>query len=208
MISMKVQINIDPEKLLKGWEEEANAAMEDLMMAAYNEWKDEAGRVFNTTRRVYQEAVQYQLIRPGTVHVFLQAADDRDNWLANALEVGYGKYNIWPAVLSGRGRTESRAAYYYSEKAKKPLKGAFKGGAPKTPFVDIPFRPGKVISPGMSKTKEQGRPDFYRRMSRGNIKGKWIHPGFQPRALSNHVVEYVKKTVPDIFGPFMARVTK
>jgi hypothetical protein len=205
MITMKIKININEDDLIGKIEEKANAAMEDLMMAAYEEWRDEAGRVLNTTRLVYREAIQYQLIKPGTVHLFLQAEDDTDNWLANALEVGYQKFNIWPAVLSGRGTTSSKAAYHYSEQAKKGPQ--FKGAAPGTPFVDIPFRPGQRLQPGMSRRKVQGRPESYRRMSRKNVQGKWIHPGFQPRAIAEHVVEYVKETAQDVFNSKLGKIT-
>jgi hypothetical protein len=204
MISINMEIQFNEDELFKKLEKLANAAMEDLMIAAYEEWRDEAGRVLNTTRLVYREAIQHQLVRPGTVHLFLQSTDETDNWLANALEIGYGKFNIWPAVLSGRGTTHSRAAYYYSDRGKR--KG-FKGGAPATPFVDIPFRPGYRLQPGMSRRKVQSRPTAYRRMSRNNIQGKWIHPGFQPRALAEHVVEYVKETAQDVFSPRFAKVT-
>jgi hypothetical protein len=212
MISMNMKINLDVDQFFKELEEMANAAMEDLMMAAYDEWRDQAGRVLDTTRLVYREAIQHQLIRPGTVHLFLQSEDKTDNWLANALEIGYGKFNIWPAVLSGRGATQSRAAYYYSERGKK--KG-FKGGAPATPFVDIPFRPGVRLQPGMSRRKIQATPDEYRRMSRGNVQGKWIHPGFpspnKPHlgsgAMIEHVVQYVKETAQDIFDGKLNKVT-
>lgn len=197
MIKIDMKINLDMDRFIKELEDLCHAAMEDLMMAAYEEWRDEAGRVLNTTRLVYREAIQHQLIRPGTVHVFLQSADETDNWMAHALELGYQKFNIWPAVLSGRGSTQSRAAYYYSERAKK--KGAFKGEAPKTPFVDIPLRPEHRLQPGMSRRKIQSKPDAYRRMSRGNVRGKWIHPGFQPRAIADHVVGYVKDVAQDLF---------
>jgi hypothetical protein len=199
---MKININVD--KFIKELEEMCNAAMEDLMMAAYREWQDEAGRVLNTTRLVYREAIQQQLIRPGTVHLFLQSTDEKDNWLANALELGYHKFNIWPAVLSGRGTTQSKAAYYYSEHAKKA--GEFKG--PKAPFVDIPFRTGQTLKPGLSeRRKAASGVGEYRRMSRGNIKGKWIHPGFQPRAIADHVVKYVEETAQDLFDVKLRKVT-
>jgi len=199
MIKWKVTINYKPDGVFDSIAKECEAAMEDLMMAAWDHWRDLASEL-NTTRRVYREAVQKRLVSPGEVILYLQSEDDRDNFLANAIELGYSKFNIWPAVLSGRGKTQSKAAYFFSKLAKK--KGMFKGAAPKTPFVDIPFRPGKALSPGLSKTKEQGRPSFYRRMSRGNIQGKWIHPGFKAKNFAEQVVEYVEEIAPDVFrGP-------
>ena len=207
MISINIKIDFDEDELLGKLEDMAHAAMEDLMRAAYEEWRNEASRVLNTTRAVYKEAIQQQLVRPGTVHLYLQSEDETDNWLANALEIGYGKFNIWPAVLSGRGSTQSRAAYHYSNHKGVKKKGQFKGAAPKTPFVDIPFRPGERLQPGLSRRKVQSAPDSYRRMSRGNIQGKWIHPGFQPRAMAEHVVKYVKETAQDVFSGALGKVT-
>lgn len=203
MIKVKVKINFKPDEMFAALEKECEAAMEDLMMAAWNHWRDLAAEL-NTTRKVYREAVQKKLVEPGMVNLFLQSEDDRDNFLANALELGYSQYNIWPAVLSGRGATKSRAAYHYSEQAEK--KGEFKGAAPKTPFVDIPFRPGATVKPGMSQTKQAGKPEFYRRMSRGNIQGKWIHPGFKARDFASQVVEYVEETAPEVFNALLKNV--
>lgn len=203
MIKIKVDINFDPEKFVGDLERQAEAAMEDLMMAAWNFWRDQAQEL-NTTRKIYREAVQYKLVSPGEVNLFLQSDYERDHFLANALEIGYQKYNIWPAVLSGRGKTESKSAYHYSEYAGKSRRGQFKGAAPKTPFVDIPFRPGKVLAPGR---KEASKPAFYRRMSRSNIQGKWIHPGFEPRNFAERVIEYVEDTAPEVFGPLLRKVS-
>jgi hypothetical protein len=201
MIKVKVKVMFKPDAVFDAIEHECEAAMEDLMLAAWNYWRDQAEEL-NTTRRVYREAVQKRLVAPGEMILFLQSEDDRDNFLANALELGYSKFNIWPAVLSGRGSTKSKSAYYYSGISKKPKFQGFKGGAPKTPFVDIPFRPGKTLVPGLSKSKEMGKPAFYRRMSRHNIEGKWIHPGFKARNFAERVAAYIEETAEDVFsGP-------
>jgi hypothetical protein len=202
MIKIKVTVDFDDEAIYEKIEAQCHAAMEDVMVAAWDYWRDLAEEL-NTTRKVYREAVQKKLISPGEAHLFLQSDDERDHFLANALELGYTKYNIWPAVLSGRGKTKSKSAYFYSEHKGVKKAGQFKGAAPKTPFVDIPFRPGATIPPGR---KMASRPAFFRRMSRGNIQGKWIHPGFDARDFASKVVEHVEETAPDVFGPLLRRI--
>jgi hypothetical protein len=195
LLKVTVKINFNPDELIDNYREAAYKGMEQLMVAAAEEWRAEAGRKLKTTRRAYKNAVQNRLVSKGKVHLFLQASDPSDNFVVNALETGYKKFKIWPAVLAGRG-------YYASRKIGK---GKREQEHARRPYVDIPFR---------LSGKEQGAPSLYRRMSRNNVKGKWIHPGFKPLGtggldapLSAHVVEYVKTTAPDVFGPLLRKVT-
>ena len=79
-------------------------------------------------------------------------------------------------------------------------------GLPPVPFADIPFR--------TKGAKQQGTPNAYRRISPNqDTDASWMHPGFKdkgqggPGPLRPEVVEYIKKTAPDIFRPLLAKVT-
>lgn len=195
MIKATVEVNVNVKQMTQDYIDAINKAMTEIMMDAYHFWQDLAGKKLHTTKRIYREAVQHKEVEPGNVEVFLQHTDEKDNWLATALETGHPQILLWRKTLAGR------AAFHHSSLSKNPH--SFKGAAPKTPYVDIPFR---------LRAKEQGKPDFYRRMSRKNIQGKWIHPGFKPIGKGGpgpmipEVIKHIQEEAPKTISKLMARV--
>lgn len=211
MIKVDVKVNVDSKALLSDYIDAAYKAMEELMMAAYHEWQDEAGRKLHTTVRAYREAVQYKLVSPGEVNVFLQQSDDFDHWIANALERGSPTFNIRKARLSKIGNTipppkKRTPAQNYA--IRKYLESVGRWGLPRVPYVDIPIYKGQ--------TRESGRPTAVRRVSKHTeaMRGTWQHPGFRPLGeggltapLREHVVEFIVEEAPKIFNKLLSKVS-
>lgn len=209
MIKVEVEINVDPKALIEDYIDIAYKAMEELMMAAYHEWQDEAGRKLKTTRQAYRDAIQHKLVSPGEVELFLQQGSDSDHWIANALEGGHPPIDIRAAVL--------RKAVLHPERTKKMsreqrwamisyLKAQGRWGQPPTPYTDRPIHTGGTRTPG--------RAGIVRRISKNTPNEKWQHPGFRPggsggleRPLRDAVVDFILKEAPEIFTRLFAKVS-
>lgn len=207
-IRIKIKTQFDPSKLFKEYEEAAEKAMEELMHAAYQEWQDEAGRRLHTTRRAYRDALQSKLISPGLFEIFLQHVDDKDNWLANALETGARPFNIREKVLAtAKLHPERMAKMSPRQRAMmiKYLREHGRLGLPPTPYTDVPFIAGGV---------KEGKPSAFRRISKNqDTQSKWDHPGFQPEGtggpgpLMPKVIEFIEEQAPEIFNRLFAKVS-
>ena len=202
MIHIKVNIKVDLKAKADKIEGAVEKGLRQLTLAAFHEWQDEAGRKLRTTRRRYQDSLQYMIESGNTSTITLQAKDPSTQWLVNALENGVGSFDMKPSRLGmAKSRSGGKPAYYWS-----PLHSTLPGekkkkGQPyyqEVPFVDIPFRTG---------AKESSRPTSYRRMHKGS--SGFIHPGFKPSGTGGpgpmrpHVVEYIRKTAADVFGPLI-----
>ena len=181
------------QKQIRSIEAGAKQGLRELTRAAHLEWIDEAGRKLNTTRRRYQDSVQYTLEGPYRGVITLQAKDKGTQWLVLALERGVKGFDLKP----GRLGKDNRPAYYWSKHATIVAAGKKKEpGDPyyqTPPFVDIPFR---------TKSKEQEKPDSYARLHSGSHGFR--HPGFKPKGdggpgpMRPAVIEYIKETAQDV----------
>lgn len=154
-----------------------------LAQQAYHEWQEEAGRRLKTTRRRYQDAIQL-VVDGNKAELRLQAKDASTQWLVNALEYGVESFDMKPSRLKGK------PAYFWSE-YHGTLPGTKKEpGQPyyqTPPFVDIPFG---------GHAKQGSTPSHYRRIHAGS--SGFQHPGLKPRNMRETVVEYIKKTAPEV----------
>lgn len=204
-IQIKVHAEVDMEKVEKGITEAAEKGLRQLTQQAYEEWQNVAARKLKTTRRRYQDSLSFEMKSSNVGTITLQAKDKNTEWLINAIEAGAEPFSIrdavldkakkhWPRPMSDEQR---RAMFAYLAKEGRL-------GKPPVPFTDVPFR--------SSGSKEQGRPNAYRRISPNTKPDGWKHPGFKPKGgggpgpLREEVVEYVKKTAADVFTPLLARV--
>ncbi len=196
-IKIKIDINIPFDK----WTDDIEAAlaegMRDLMMKAHGEWQDAAARTLHSTKRAYQEAIQYKIVDPRTVHLSLSHNDKRKNWLVNALELGQESFP---------GRVPKTLE---SSKATTWSSGPKRGSAKATPFMDIP-KWGKGAVPIEGAVPAGG----YRRMTANNAS-KWKHPGFRPsgkgglqKPLREDVVQMIKDKAPGLFKKLIDEVVK
>lgn len=194
MIQIKMKIDtskIDLEGLGNKIADAAEKGLRQLTQQAYEEWQNIAARRLKSTRRVYQDALSFEVDGSGVGHITLQAKDPSTNWLVTKLETGVASFDMKPSRLAGK------PARHWSDL--HPTKPGEKKKNP--PFVDIPFR---------TKSKQQAKPDRYRRISEKSTG--FIHPGFKPIGkagpgpMREEVVEYVRKTAPDVFQPLLARV--
>lgn len=208
MISIKIKINVDLNSKMEAIEEACEKGLNDLTMAAFKEWQDEAGRRLHTTRRMYQDALSYSMVDKKHGEIKLQPGKTKLAWLILALENGLQSYDMKPGFM------ESHSAYHWSplhktlankkKKAEDDFIGkSLYGKGMDPPFVDVPFR---------LKSKEQNEPDYYRRVHSRSTG--WIHPGFKPigkggpGSMAPHVIEYIKKTAGDVFLPLIkARIS-
>ena len=216
VVEVKVEINIPFDK----WFDEIEAAlaegMRDLMMKAHGEWQDAAARTLHSTKRMYQDAIQFKVVDDRTTHLFLSHNDQKKNWLVNALELGHGPMLPWRATLAGRkafywNSGSRRGTYKWSsyaagyegrKKARKPP-GGYK------PFMDIP-QWGKGVSP--IEGRAPAGKDAFKRMTAGN-SARWTHPGFKPegkggldKPLREDVIQLVKDEAPKIFKKLIEQV--
>lgn len=204
-IKIKLKTDVDLEKKAKDIADAAEKGLRQLTQQAYEEWQNVAARRLKTTRRRYQDALSFSMQGRDTGVITLQAKDERTNWLVTALENGVESFSIreavlakaqkhWPRQMSDKQR---RAMFAYLAKVGRL-------GKPPVPFTDVPFR--------TSGSKEQGKPNAYRRISPNTDPAAWSHPGFKPKGsggpgpLREEVVEYVKKTAKDVFQPLLARI--
>jgi hypothetical protein len=209
MIKIDIKVNVDPKALLEDYVDAAYKAMEELMMAAFHEWQEEAGRKLKTTQRAYRDAIQHKLVSPGEVDIFLQQSDDFDNWIANALEGGHPTFNIREKVLAKAVLHPERMKNMKDKQRRRMfayLKSVGRLGLPAVPYSDVGF--------GRKGSKE-GKPSDFRRVSKNqDTKSKWQHPGFRPigqgglsAPLRDHVVEFIQKEAPEIFNKLFAKVS-
>lgn len=208
MVKITIEIKFEVEQLTLELMEAAHKAMEEIMMAAYHEWQDEAGRKLNTTRRAYRDAIQHKVVSPGEVELFLQGTNDKDNWIANALEAGCPTFNIRDGVLKGAKLHPERMAHM-SEKQRRRmfayLKSVGRLGLPPTAYSDVGF---------MRAGTKEGKPSEFRRISKNHdTKSSWEHPGFKPAGtgglgepLRNAVVKFVEENAPEIFNKLLSKV--
>lgn len=205
-IDIKVQSNIDFDKLEKSIGSAVEKGTRQIVQQAYEEWQNIAGRKLKTTRRRYQDALSFTMTGDNSGEISLQAKDKNTQWLVSALEGGAEAFSIrdrvlakakthWPRPMSPAQRKAMFA--YLAEKGRL--------GERPTPFTDVPFR--------TSGAKQQGTPNAYRRISKNTPSEKWKHPGFRPKGsggpgpLREEVIEYVKKTAKDVFIPLFARIS-
>jgi len=204
-IKIKIHTEVDLEDKAKQIGEAVEKGMRQLTQQTYEEWQNVAARKLKTTRRRYQDSLSFSMDGPNNGSITLSAKDKATNWLVTAIENGIEPYSIrestmakakkhWPRDMSDRQR---RAMFAYLAKVGRL-------GKPPVPFTDIPFRTGGA--------KEQGKPNSFRRISPNTAPDAWGHPGFKPKGgggpgpLREEVIEYVKKTAQDVFGPLLARV--
>jgi hypothetical protein len=204
-IKVKIRTEVDLEAKAKEIEKAAEKGIRQLTQQAFEEWQSVAARRLRTTRRRYQDSLSFTMTGPMTGEITLSAKDKNTNWLINAIENGVEEFSIrdavlakakkhWPREMSDKQR---RAMFAYLAKVGRL-------GKPPVPFTDVAFRTGGA--------KEQGKPNAFRRISPNTPSDAWAHPGFKPKGrggpgpLREEVVEYVKKTAQDVFGPLLARV--
>ena len=202
MIQITMDVRINFEANLTALNDAIEKGLRQLTMQAHQEWQDEAARRLKTTRRRYQDSLQYTIESSNTASITLQSADPSTQWLVNALEQGVDSFDMKPSRLGyAPSRSGGKPAFFWSSlhqtlpgKRKEPGQPFYQP----TPFVDIPFRGGGA---------KEGRPTSYRRMHIGS-QG-FIHPGFKPLGkggpgpLRPAVVEYIRKTAPEVFGPLI-----
>jgi len=206
MIKITIDIKFEAKGLVQDYVDAAYKAMEELMMAAYQEWQDEAGRKLHTTRRAYRDAIQHKLVSPGEVELSLQQSDDKDNWIAGALEAGHPGFSIRDRVLAkAKKHTEREMSDRQRRAMFSYLARVGRLGKPPVPYTDIPFRTGGG--------KEQGKPNKFRRISPNTAPGTWKHPGFKPiggggleKPLRDAVIAFVEKEAPVIFNKLLSKV--
>jgi hypothetical protein len=203
---INIKIEVDLAALGQKLQKAIGEALKQLTVQAYEEWQNEAGKKLKTTRRRYQDALHYTVKSDTESEIVLYAKDKKTNWIVTALERGVGSYSIRDAALKKAklqtNRTMSdkqrRAMFAYLAKVGRL-------GLPPTPFVDIPFRSKGSL--------EQGDPNAWRRISKNTKTGSWKHPGFKPVGsggpgpLRPAIVEYIKKTAGEVFGPILARLS-
>jgi hypothetical protein len=204
-IKITVHTDLDLEKVEKGITEAAEKGLRQLTQQAYEEWQNIAARRLKTTRRRYQDSLSFTMKDANTGVISLHAKDKDSEWLINALENGVEPYSIREAVLAKAKKhwprdmspQQRRAMFAY-------LARVGRLGKPPVPFTDVPLRTGG--------SKEQGKPNAFRRISPNTKPDGWQHPGFKPKGgggpgpLREEVIEYVKKTAGDVFASLLARV--
>lgn len=198
-LTYKVELNLD--KSFNQIKKQSEKILEQLLEAAWSEWQAEAGRVLNSTRRIYQDSVQKEVMTPGQVRLFLAHNDSRSNFLANAVELGCGPKKIWKSTFS------KRKAYFFSSMA-RVWKDQTKYGQihpavdfkviwPSTPpFMDVPNWAGSEAKQGQAP---KANPPF-RRMSTRTVEEKWTHKGIKARNISKHVLDYIQEQIPVVFS--------
>lgn len=188
MIKIKVKVRIPFLDRIGRIKQAIDEGTRTLTTQAMHEWQDEAGRRLKTTRRRYQDAIQ-MTVDGNTSELRLQAKDAKTQWLVTSLEYGVEPFDMKPKRLEGK------PAFFWSE-YHGTLPGVKKApGQPyyqPTPFVDIPFG---------GHAKEGSRPTHYRRMHEGSTGFR--HPGFKPYNMRGAVIEYIKKTAPEVLGPLI-----
>ena len=187
MLKITITEVVDLKKLESEMMQAFRRGLRDIVNAAHGEWQDEAGRNLHKTRDEYQAALKKRKVDPDTYEITLHHPEEKMNWLVTALEVGYGSFDIKPALL------KSDAATQWSQFAGKKA-GSKKIGAP---FVDVPFRTGSA--------RRQNKPNKWRRLTEKS--SGWKHPGFKARSYREHVKEYIKEEAKNVFGPLLAKIT-
>jgi len=201
-MKLKITIPADLPEMADKYLKEAYKALEQVGMAAYHEWQDEANRRLTRTKTAYFNSIQQKLESPGKMRLFLDSADGTESKLANMLEGGCPSFAIWRAIIRN-----AKVKPQIKKKERKRPPWAFHGPSGASVWVDVPLYP-----PGARR----GTPMAYRRLTDRNLwkaPNRWYHPGFKPKGkggldapLSEHVVKYVVEEAPEIFRKAMARV--
>lgn len=208
MITVKIKIPPNIEKITDKVREAAYSAFREVVDDAKEIWKSEVGKKLKTTREDYLNAIESKMIGDDEAEIFLKP----NVWIANALEGGLDSYNIRERVMQSKKFTvhpERFAALSPEAKRKAFVYLARVGrlGQPATPYSDVGFR-----NKGSSR---QGKPDSYRRISKNLDSGaRWQHPGFKPKGsgglaepLREEVKRQVEEKAPEIFNKILSKVT-
>jgi hypothetical protein len=200
-------------------------AVDQIVHEAAEVWKNAADGVLHSTKRGYQNAIQVSLEGGGVAEVYMQQTDASDNVLANLLERGSPKIEIWRSTLLA----SNHKIWYYSEVArvfrnqKKGLaqtrnqqqttsQNKGKNFNKNPPFIDIPNPQGRVAEHARG-TMPPGDPPF-RRLTPKNAN-KFTHPGFKPlggagldKPLREEAIDFIQSDAEKIFKHVFRELNK
>lgn len=156
--ALSVELDV-PKALIKyqGIKERLPEALEKISLEAYNFWYAEAGRRLNTTRDLYQDAIERYVDDTGFELTLGANLEGRERFLVNALEFGLDRFDMKPGLLKkAQTNTGIRGAW-------ARMKGTSKPG----------FHAYRIIPIEDPNTGQK----VFRTVSVNSPPSSWIHPG-------------------------------
>ncbi len=176
-----MQVNIDvrfPETLLdfdKRLKKKLPGMMRRIAMEGKSFWKSEAGRKLKSSRKVYQDAIDMQVVDELSFYLTLEG------FLAYSIDTGNKGFDMKPGLLKN--------AMPWPPKRRRFPRALAATFAPKaiTRYKIIPLNVNHYVN--------MQKPKVFRTVHDQSPSNSWIHPGWKGMKISESVVEELDKVI-------------